>query len=57
MEWIILLCKCFMNKVMDFWHTLRGMDALETEKFIFNSSRTSLNIYGNYKASRRNFLF
>ena len=33
------------------------MDALETEKFILNSSWTSLNIYGNFKASRRNFLF
>ena len=41
----------------EFYHTLRGMDALETEKFIFNSSRTSLNIYGNCKVSRRNFLF
>ncbi|XP_050257552.1 uncharacterized protein LOC126702767 [Quercus robur] len=42
---------------LDFCHTLRGTDALETEKFIFNSSRTLLNIYGNCKASRRNFLF
>ena len=53
----ILLCKCYVNKVMNLYHTLRGMDALDTEKFIFNSSWTSLNIYGNCKASRRNFLF
>ena len=41
----------------EFCHTLRGMDALETKKFIFNSNRTLLNIYGNCKASHRNFLF
>lgn len=43
--------------VMDLWHTLRVMDPLETEKFILNSGWTSLNIYGNCKASCRNFLF
>ena len=45
------------EQVMNFCHTLRGMDALEIEKFIFNSSRILLNIYGNCKASRRNFFF
>ena len=49
--------QCYVNKMMNFCHTLRGMDALETEKFIFNSNRTLLNIYGNCKASHRNFLF
>ena len=34
-----------------------GHITLEIEKFIFNSSRTLLNIYGNCKASRRNFFF
>ena len=33
------------------------MDALETEKFILNSSWTSLNIYDNCKGSHRNFFF
>ena len=41
----------------EFLSYLRGTDALKTEKFIFNSSWTLLNIYGNCKASRRNYLF
>ena len=57
MEWIILICKCYVNKVMNSCDTLRGMGALEIEKFIFNSSPTLFNIYGNCKVSRRNFLF
>ena len=36
---------------------IQSLDTLETEKFILNSNWTSLNIYGNCKASRMNFLF
>ena len=41
LNWEFSICRnCYVNKVMIFCHTLRGMDALETEKSIFNSSRT-----------------
>jgi len=57
MKWIILLYKCHVNKLMDLRHTFKIMNVLKTEIFILNSSQTSLNIYGNCKASRRNFFF
>ena len=46
--------KCHVSMQMDLWHSSKVTNALETNKYIFNSNRTLLIIYSNYMASRRN---
>ena len=49
--------QCHVSRQMNFWSSFKFINALWIKKFIFNSKRILLIIYGNYKESCENFWF